>query len=321
MRAAAPDLPGPTEGSPDATFDQGPHPSYDCQNPAPDWLFCEDFEGMSAGFDAWFASSGWTDSIGDDDRGRMTTSTEAHTGQYAVYMPAAADSGYRGATLRWRPCVGENRPGCTLEGYDKLYFRAWVRFAPDHHETHHFLSVGGGPLDDYWAPYGNAGCRPNGRRSMGTTVDFKAGSHESLFYTYFPDMHCDPESVCDNYADPQSICDGCATKDMPCTDGLECCWGNHFKPDPPVALPVGSWFCLEIMMKANTVGQSDGEMAYWVDGALAHHVKDMLWRTDSNLQLNKANLQHYITTSDADGHSNRVWFDDVVVSTARIGCD
>jgi len=32
-------------------------------------------------------------------------------------------------------------------------------------------------------------------------------------------------------------------------------------------------------------------------------------------------LQHYLTTEDAAGHSNRVWFDDMVVSTERIGCE
>ena len=31
--------------------------------------------------------------------------------------------------------------------------------------------------------------------------------------------------------------------------------------------------------------------------------------------------QHYITTEDAQGFSNRVWFDDVVVSTKKIGCE
>lgn len=41
--------------------------------------------------------------------------------------------------------------------------------------------------------------------------------------------------------------------------------------------------------------------------------------TGPELQLNKAWLQHYIAGDDAD-QSNRAWFDDVVVSTERIGC-
>ena len=45
----------------------------------------------------------------------------------------------------------------------------------------------------------------------------------------------------------------------------------------------------------------------------------MHWRDVDELQLNKAWLQHYIAGGDAD-RSNKVWFDDVVVSTERIGC-
>lgn len=61
-------------------------------------------------------------------------------------------------------------------------------------------------------------------------------------------------------------------------------------------------------------------MAYWVDGQLAHEVKTMQWRTDAKLQLDSVRLQHYLTTGDAAGHSNRVSFDDVVISTQPIGC-
>ncbi len=76
-----------------------------------------------------------------------------------------------------------------------------------------------------------------------------------------------------------------------------------------------------MMMKANTPGESDGSMAYWINGTLAHKVDNMLWRDVEALALNRIRLQHYITSEDAKGHSNRVWFDDVVVSTERIGCE
>ena len=167
-----------------ASRDAGLPSAHDCKNPHPAWLLCEDFEGMAGGFDAWLSSSVWTDNIGAGDPGRMTSSTEAHTGSYALYMPAASSAGYQGATLTWRACEGANQPGCNpLKGYPRLYLRAYFRLAADHLKVHHFLNVFGGPLDDFWAPYGNAGCRPNGRRHMSTTVDFKEGSHQTFFYT------------------------------------------------------------------------------------------------------------------------------------------
>ncbi len=314
---------GAEAGTPDTvTGREGTAAAHDCQRPASAWLLCEYFEGMSKGFDAWLQASAWTEALGETDRGRLTTSTEAHRGSYALYMPAAASSGYQGGDLIWRACAGAQQAGCKpLLGYPRLYLRAWIKFAADHKYVHHFLNVGGGPLDDYWAPYGNAGCRPNGKRGMGTTVDFAQNTHESFFYTYHLKMSCDPGPTCDKYADATAICAGCAAKGMPCSSGEECCWGNLYKPSPAVALPVDRWFCLELMMRPNDVGQDNGEMAYWVDDKLAHQASGIGWRTDTNLQMNMARLQHYITTSDAQGHANRVWFDDVVISTNRIGCN
>ncbi len=307
-----------SSGATSSSGSGGATSSYDCKSPHPSWLLCEDFEGMSAGFDAWLAGSQWTENIGGKNPGRMTSSTDAHTGGFSLYMPAEASAGYQGADLMFRTCTGENKAGCALTGYDQLYFRAYFKLAADHERVHHFLSIGGS--QDYWNAYGNAGCRPNGTRHMGTTVDFKPLSHNTFFYTYFPTMGCDPGATCSNYADPQAICDGCATKDMPCTNGLECCWGNNFAPTPDVPLPLDTWVCFEMMMKANTPGQNDGEMAYWIDGKLAHEKKDMAWRTTADLKLNMVRLQHYNETSDVQNHSNRIWFDDVVVSTERIGC-
>ncbi len=274
---------------------------------------------MAAGFDAWKNGWGWTDQIGAGDSGRMKASSDANSGGWAVHFPAAASAGYKGADLIYRTCSGANKPGCSLKSYDQLYFRTYVKLAADHQRVHHFLSISGS--QNFWDSYGNAGCRPNGYRSMGTTVDFKATSHETFFYTYSPDMKCESGTKCDTYADSKAICDGCAKKDMACTNGPECCWGNHFTPTPAVALPKGKWVCLEMMMKANDVGQKNGEMAYWLDGKLAHEETTMMWRTTKDLGLNMVRLQHYLTTSDAKDHSNQARFDDVVVSTDPIGCN
>src|SRR5690606_29209503 len=107
-----------------------------------------------------------------------------------------------------------------------------VKRAPDHAYVHHFLSISGTRPQSYWESDGNAGCRPNGYRAAGTTLDFNE-DHELFFYTYFPDMRCDSGGYCSgSYA--QNICNGCAAKDMACDNGLECCWGNHFQSETPV---------------------------------------------------------------------------------------
>jgi hypothetical protein len=295
--------------------------NFSCSNAPAEWLLCEDFETGAGDFDVWLAASDFIGGPGDDDRGRVDISSEyTRSGSHALYMPAEAGSGYQGSGMDWWACDGDQVSGCnSLRSYDQLYFRAWVRFAEDHRYIHHFLSIGGSQPDDFWY-HGTAGCLPNGSLAMGTTVDSRPDSHESFFYTYTPDMNCDTN--CSNYADVNAICQECAGKGLPtCTQQPQCCWGNNYSPPTAHSFPVGQWFCFEMTMAANTVGSSDGSMAYSVDGELIHQENGMMWRTSPTLALNRARVQHYITTDDADGHSNRVWFDDVVVSTAPIGCD
>jgi hypothetical protein len=295
-----------------------------CDQTDPAWLMCEDFEDGDLGWEAWFSQSPWVEcdgcpgGVADPDRIRLENDPEAaHDGDWSLHLPAGAAAGYRGATLRYATCAGAQQAGCTLAGHDQLFFRTWVRLAPDHQYVHHFVGIGGSRQNAYWEANGNAGCRPNGERWAGTRVDLNA-QHRLFFYTYYPEMNCDSGGYCSgSYA--QNICDGCASKDMPCTDGLECCWGNHFSPEDPVVLEPGAWTCIEMTMRINTVGLSDGMMAFWVDDELAHEVTGMHWRDVPELQLNRVELQHYIANGDAD-ESNRVWFDDVVVSTERIGC-
>jgi hypothetical protein len=50
------------------------------------------------------------------------------------------------------------------------------------------------------------------------------------------------------------------------------CWGNSFIRDSSLKVDRGSWQCLELMMKVNDVGRSNGEMALWLDGRLVSHL-------------------------------------------------
>jgi hypothetical protein len=295
-------------------------PAQSCANPGADWLYCEDFERGAGDFDTWFAGSEFLESPGSDDRGRVTLASDStHSGSFALFMPAAASSGHQGASLDWYACDGAPQANCPLRSFDTLYFRVWLQFAPDHRYIHHFLSISGSQPDDFWF-HGSAGCMPNGSLEMGTTVDYHEDSHESFFYTYFPGMGCDTN--CGNYADVAAICADCASKGLPtCDSQQQCCWGNNYDPPTPKPFPIGSWFCLEMMMQANTPGSADGVQEYWIDGQPGHRVDGMQWRTSPTLALNRVRLQHYIESSDAGGHSNRVWFDDMVVSTSRIGCN
>jgi hypothetical protein len=49
-------------------------------------------------------------------------------------------------------------------------------------------------------------------------------------------------------------------------------WGNSFVHDPTLTVPRDRWICAELMMKLNDVGDSNGEMALWIDGRLVRHL-------------------------------------------------
>ena len=49
-------------------------------------------------------------------------------------------------------------------------------------------------------------------------------------------------------------------------------WGNSFIRDPNLKVTRGKWQCIEMMVKVNDVGDTNGEMACWVDGKLVSHL-------------------------------------------------
>jgi len=271
-------------------------------------VYCNDFElaswdGMEHEGDAAIIS------IGDPGQ-------HVYRGNHAV--EAVLDTDGIGASFGYR-----------FADHDEIYVRFAMRFdAVWDRPMHHFLAVHGDKAGDPWSCHGTAGCRPNGLLCLnGTTVDSReivSGEipGEPFFYTYFPDMSCDPGSSCANYADPSAICDQCAARGLPCDNGLECCWGNHFNPNQGSQLSMHQdrWYEIETRVRANSVvggvGQPDGEMSLWVDGSLIAHHTGMLWRHTNELHLNHFIVWNYFPEATL---AYRIWFDNLVISTTPIG--
>src|SRR5439155_10435464 len=49
-------------------------------------------------------------------------------------------------------------------------------------------------------------------------------------------------------------------------------WGNSFVRDPRLKVGRGKWDCAEAMVRMNDVGDSNGEMALWIDGRRVSHL-------------------------------------------------
>lgn len=289
--------------------------AQECAAPGAAWVFCDDFEDAAdqdGNLGLW------------DDQGlhpnNLVLETDAavvHSGSRSLRITAHRGQDTGGGPAKW-----------FLPGYDEIYVRFWVRFAPDYNYTHHLVNVGANEASNQWSSFGTAGCRPNGANFFTTSIEpFSEFGNQPVpgawgFYSYSMNMSCDPGANCANYADPQAICDGCATKGSPCNNGLECCWGDNNITSPPVISERGSWTCIEAHVAANTGGQPNGSQTLWVDEQEVGSWSGVQWRDDDNLKINSLGLWHYVTDGVyADGQTEQtIWFDDVVISQAKIGC-
>ena len=241
-------------------------------------VFTEDFEGKD--FSSW-------DSARHPQPPAVqlvTDSGRVHSGKQSVQFMVPAGKGVGAGLVKWfKP------------GYDQLYARWYCLFAEDYDQGD--LNHTGAKLaaeTDRWH-LGVAGQKPTGADFFITGIepwrDWKRNPPpgELMFYTYYPDMKRDPDGHW---------------------------WGNSFKPQQKCLLQRGRWYCLEMMVKANSPDRTDGEQAFWVDGELKGRFQGIRWRTTDTLKLNCFWLTMYIHDSP---QTNRIWMDDVVVATQYIG--
>ncbi len=208
-------------------------------------------------------------------------------------------------------------------GHDTVYARFYVKFDTDCAPIHHMgTHLGGFNPSTPW-PQGGAGERPDGARRFTTGLEPYGNDWRWGFYTYWHEMRRHGDG---NY------------------------WGTPFLVgvDRP-EVRRGEWVCVEVMVKLNTLGERDGEQAFWIDGELwradgqvvSHHgpgfprggwtggwwapdadadtaFEGFRWRTDAGLSVNYLWVYLYITRA-AEGHVSRVWFDQIVVATEYIG--
>jgi hypothetical protein len=130
-------------------------------------------------------------------------------------------------------------------GYDQVFLRFYMKFNAGHAPIHHYGSglVGFRPSTP-WAQ-GGAGERPMSDARWTTQVE--PGTFDSWsFYSYWQGMGGSP---------PRGQT-----------------WGNTFEWDVPSrTVAKEKWICLEVMVKMNDIGDSNGEQAYWLDGKLSRN--------------------------------------------------
>lgn len=248
-------------------------------------LFEDGFEGGEEGLERYFEIRGRGD-------GRVRLDGVAHSGEHSLRCVAPENDGKES---------GSGASGWLGDGgHGRVYFRRYIRFAEDYDQGN-LNHTGGGMAgvagSNKWGGMGKAGVRPRGDDRF--TVGFEpwrdwgreAAPGTMFLYAYWVDMERGGDG---NW------------------------WGNMLVPaeERRVVPERGRWVCLEQMVQVNEIGESDGEVAAWVDGELVLHMTGIRWRTEAGVLVKRFNLGVYVHRAERE---NVVWYDDVVLSTGYVG--
>jgi hypothetical protein len=194
--------------------------------------------------------------------------------------------------------------------YDKLYARWYQKWEADYDFS--VLNHGGGFHAGDRNLMGQSDRRPDGTDWFSSWFEPDAGhaatqNGRGKFYSYYRGMY--------------QQCPGQ-------TPGPQAgCWGDSFPTpqerayiQPPQYQP-NRWYCIEIMLDAGTPvasqAQANGSQTFWVDGVQYGPWTNMWFRTSPNLKIGIL----WLSLFHHDTHSvGGTIFDDVVVSTTRVGC-
>lgn len=251
----------------------------ECSDNHPDFIFCDDFE--SGNLSKW-------DEV-DFRYNTTSVATNVKFGNHALEAPMPGT----GELLKW----------WMLNGQGEVYLRFYIKFESGFQNRRgdgdgmHLLILCGNRMDDQWSCYGNAGIRPDGTDNFRTSIDPDVTPGDGtlkpfLFYTYWPDM----------------VCSGNPEGD---------CFGNHIRQDPP-AIPLNddTWYSVQMRLKLNTPGQSDGLQELWIDGVKKISHTSIRWRDSTILKINNLRMVFFMPAGQAP--AKKIWVDNLVISTSFV---
>jgi hypothetical protein len=264
----------------------------------PKVVFADDFEAVS-GTKLSVAGSKWDNVYGDLVITQQ--SQNVHGGKKAIEITQTQPAS-NGA---WRDFK--------QSGFDTLFVRYYMKYHAQFPGCHHtgMIIMAGAP----GVTVGSAtGVRPNGSNHFIASLDdiapffsWSPPNNKPPGFAYVYCYHMDQVDVWgDVFLPSGDVLPGSSTLSF----------GSAFVPRPNIILDRDRWYSFELMLKANTPGNSDGRIAFWIDGKLSADFMNLRLRSVNTLKPNVVNLSVY----SSQNHSNKtVWYDDVVVATSYIG--
>ena len=290
-------------------------------------LFHSDFE---AGFAGWSNHTADPTLIEVDDDAQLANGGSR-------YLRASVSR----AQLAAKQSISANAQVNFQRRVPLAYWRFYARLVGTSAPPHHWVRLGAG--NPSYQSDGLANTKPGG--ADGYWFDLDAHDDGLLsFYVYWYKMH---SGRCND----GSVTPGCAGD-----QGTTYYYGNNFSPAGQSPLPRDKWICIELMAKSNTVGQSDGELALWIDDVLvgayqpgAPHgrwLRDNFYtwgpyyqdqgafegfdfRSSDDVLIKRITLDAYYEKGSLDARvagglvvpeTQTILYDDVVVATTRVGC-
>jgi hypothetical protein len=141
----------------------------------------------------------------------------------------------------------------SFERVDEMYWRFYARFPDVAPNPHHWVRVSAG--NESWNSSGLANTVPPGDEDFWFDFDIN-NDNVFNFYVYWHEMR---SGRC-NDGSTEPGCEG--------DQGTTYHYGNVFRPADQQPYPRDEWFCIEMRAKANTPGEKDGELSFWIDDEL-----------------------------------------------------
>ncbi|MGQ0702379.1 MAG: hypothetical protein ACT4PM_04510 [Gemmatimonadales bacterium] len=262
-------------------------PVLGCANPQPAWIWCDDFEQdhLSTYFEY--------DNDGGDFARAAGVGTNGSTGMRGRWQAGEVGAGALRLAFGRTPSSYLRPVDAGTSNYREIYWRMYVR------NQSGWTGGGGDKLSRAivfvainWSEAVSAHVWSGGSGSNYLTIDPASGTDEAgnLRSTGYNDFT--------NWR-----------------------WLGGAQGQTPIfsAAAVGQWYCVESHVRLNTAGQSDGVFELWINDALEAQRTGLNWVGGySAYGINSVFFENYWNNGSPVAQER--YFDDIVVSTQRVGC-
>ncbi len=212
------------------------------------------------------------------------------------YVFAGNRSAYLEARKRRHPSVGLGEYVLDPAPDNAVYVRLFLRFEDGFsigtaNQLKLFAIRGGARIED---TYGGAGNKPKGTDKFSLTLGL-----DTWWNLHFYVYHVDQRS---GWGD------------------IVYCNTSFFRK---AGLSPGKWYALQIMLKPNTPGKKDGQVAAWLDGRLVGQVDGLRFRDIDAVKVRRITVENYFggdNVRDTSPKDQRLYIDNLVVSAGPPPC-